>query len=135
MPGYIPTEEAALIVWFADHAAGVNTHGATVGLSAGEMAQAAEDATTAAHAVNGRSGSEPRTPVRGPDAGEAHHLRGGFGPSAAPRATSRSSASTPTRRTWTPAPRWSRASPKCGSTRPAGATTICPWATGATSCR
>ncbi len=55
MPGYIPTEEAALVVWFADHAAGVATHGATVGLSAGEITQAADDAATVAHAVNGRS--------------------------------------------------------------------------------
>jgi len=55
MPGYIPTEEAALVVWFADHAAGVSTHGVTVGLSAGEIAQAATDSDTVAHAVNGRS--------------------------------------------------------------------------------
>jgi len=55
MADYIPNEEAALVIWFADHAAGVNTHGATVGRSAGEIAQAAEDAASVAHAVNGRS--------------------------------------------------------------------------------
>jgi hypothetical protein len=55
MPDYLPTVESALVVWFADHAAGVSTHGATVGLSAGEITQAADDAATVAHAVNGRS--------------------------------------------------------------------------------
>jgi len=44
MPDYLPREEAALVVWFADHAAGVSTHGVTVGFSAGEIAQAATDA-------------------------------------------------------------------------------------------
>lgn len=55
MADYIPTQETALVVWFADHAAGVATHGATVGLTAGEITQAADDALTVAHAVNGRS--------------------------------------------------------------------------------
>jgi len=55
MPGYIPTEEAALMVWFTDHAVGVATHGATVGLSAAEITQAATDDKTVTHAVNGRS--------------------------------------------------------------------------------
>ena len=55
MADYIPTREADLMVWFADHAAGVATHGATVGLSAAEITQAADDAATAAHAGNGRS--------------------------------------------------------------------------------
>jgi len=55
MPDYIARDEAALVVWFADHAAGVNTHGVTVGLSAADITQAAEDAATASHAVNGRS--------------------------------------------------------------------------------
>jgi len=55
MPGYIPTEEAALVVWFADHAAGVSTHGLTVGLLPADIIQAAADAGTVAHAVNGRS--------------------------------------------------------------------------------
>ena len=55
MPGYIPTEEAALVVWFADHAAGVATHGASVGLTPGDITQAATDAASVAHAVNGRS--------------------------------------------------------------------------------
>jgi len=53
--GYIPTEEGALVVWFNDHAAGVTTHGATVGLSAGEITQATTDAATVSHGVNGRS--------------------------------------------------------------------------------
>ena len=135
MADYIPKEEAALVVWFADHAAGVNTHGVTVGLSPADVTQAAEDATTVSHAVNGRSGSEPRTPVRGPDAREAHHLRGGFGPSAAPRPTFRSWPTTRTRPISTRAPRWSLASPKSASTAPAGATTTSPSATGATLCR
>ncbi len=55
MPDYLPTTESALVVWFADHAADVATHGAAVGLSAGEITQAADDAATVAHAVNGRS--------------------------------------------------------------------------------
>jgi hypothetical protein len=55
MADYIPKEEGALIVWATDHAAGVSTHGASVGLSAGDITQAAADATTIAHAVNGRS--------------------------------------------------------------------------------
>jgi hypothetical protein len=53
--GYIPTEEGALVIWFNDHAAGVATHGATVGLSVGEIGDAATDAATVSHAVNGRS--------------------------------------------------------------------------------
>lgn len=53
--GYMPTEEGALIVWFNDHAAGVATHGATVGLSAAEIAEPATDALTVSHGVNGRS--------------------------------------------------------------------------------
>ena len=52
---YMPTEEGALVVWFNDHAAGVATHGATVGLSAPEITQAATDAGTVSHGVNGRS--------------------------------------------------------------------------------
>jgi hypothetical protein len=55
MGDYIPTEEAALVVWAADHAAGVATHGLTVGLALPDITQAATDATTIAHAVNGRS--------------------------------------------------------------------------------
>ena len=55
MADYVPKEEAALVVWFADHAAGVSTHGASVGLSPGDITQAAADAGTVAHAVNGRS--------------------------------------------------------------------------------
>ncbi len=52
---YIPQDEGQLVIWFNDHAVGVSTHGATVGLSAGDIAQAQEDADTVAHAVNGRS--------------------------------------------------------------------------------
>ena len=55
MADYIPRDEGALVVWFADHAAGVSTHGASVGLSPGDITQAAADATTVSHAVNGRS--------------------------------------------------------------------------------
>ena len=55
MADYIPTVEADLMVWFTDHAAGVATHGASVGLSPGDITQAAADAGTVAHAVNGRS--------------------------------------------------------------------------------
>ena len=55
MADYIPKEETALLVWFADHAAGVSTHGATVGLSPADIAQATADADTVSHAVNGRS--------------------------------------------------------------------------------
>lgn len=55
MADYMPKEEGALVVWFADHAAGVATHGTTVGLSAGDITQAATDAATVSHAVNGRS--------------------------------------------------------------------------------
>ena len=55
MADYIPKEEAALVVWFADHAAGVATHGMTVGLGIPDFAQSAADAATVAHAVNGRS--------------------------------------------------------------------------------
>lgn len=53
--GYLPTGEADLIVWFNDHAVGVTTHGATVGLTAPEITQATEDATTVSNAINGRS--------------------------------------------------------------------------------
>ncbi|MCG3138305.1 MAG: hypothetical protein HJJLKODD_02167 [Phycisphaerae bacterium] len=55
MADYIPTEEAALVIWASDHAAGVATHGTTVGLAAADITQAATDAATIAHAVNGRS--------------------------------------------------------------------------------
>jgi len=55
MPDYIPTAEGELVDWFADHAAGVSTHGASVRLSPGEVTQAAADASTVSHAVNGRS--------------------------------------------------------------------------------
>lgn len=55
MADYIPPTEAELVIWANDHAAGVSTHGATVGLSAGEITQAATDASTISHAVNGQS--------------------------------------------------------------------------------
>jgi hypothetical protein len=55
MPDYIPTDEPALVIWFTDHALAVATHGATVGLSAAEITQAATDDKTVGHAVTGRS--------------------------------------------------------------------------------
>lgn len=55
MADYIPTTEADLVVWFTDHAAGVSTHGATVGLSAADITQAVADDKTVTHAVTGRS--------------------------------------------------------------------------------
>jgi len=55
MADYIPAIEADLMVWFTDHAVGVATHGATVGLAAGDITQAATDDKTVTHAVNGRS--------------------------------------------------------------------------------
>ncbi|MEX2586972.1 MAG: hypothetical protein WD602_03130 [Actinomycetota bacterium] len=55
MADYVETTEAALVIQLNDHAAGVATHGATCGLTAGEIAQAPIDAATAEHAVNGQS--------------------------------------------------------------------------------
>ena len=55
MPDYIPPNEGDLVTWFKDHATGVNTHGATVGLSAGEITQAQTDSDVVDHAVLGRS--------------------------------------------------------------------------------
>lgn len=55
MPDYVKTNEGDLVIQLNDHAAGVATHGATVGLSAAEITQAAADAATATHAVNGQS--------------------------------------------------------------------------------
>lgn len=55
MPDYIPTSEGDLIVWFKDHATGVATHGATVGLSAAEITQANTDSDVVSHGVQGRS--------------------------------------------------------------------------------
>jgi len=55
MPDYIPSTEADLVIWLADHAAGVSTHGATVGLTAGEITQAATDATMGNMVVVARS--------------------------------------------------------------------------------
>ena len=55
MPDYIPSTEADLVIWLADHAAGVSTHGATVGLTAGEITQAATDATMGNMVVLARS--------------------------------------------------------------------------------
>ena len=52
---FIPDNEDELVTWFNDHAAGVATHGAMVGLTAGEIAQPAVDAQTVAHAVNARA--------------------------------------------------------------------------------
>jgi hypothetical protein len=55
MADYVKTNEGDLVIQLNDHAAGVATHGATVGLSAPEIAQAATDATAAAMLVNGQS--------------------------------------------------------------------------------
>lgn len=55
MADYMPRIETDLMVWFTDHAAGVATHGATVGLSAADITQASTDDKTVTHAVNGRS--------------------------------------------------------------------------------
>jgi hypothetical protein len=55
MADYVKTNEGDLLIQLNDHAVGVATHGATVGLSAPEIAQAATDATVAAMVVNGQS--------------------------------------------------------------------------------
>lgn len=55
MADFIPSSEAELVVWAADHALGVSTHGLTMGLSAADITQAVNDSLTIAHAVNGRS--------------------------------------------------------------------------------
>ncbi len=55
MPDFIPRVEADLLVWFADQAVGVTTHGGNVGLAPGDLPQATADAATVSHAVNGRS--------------------------------------------------------------------------------
>ncbi len=55
MSDYVKTNEADLVIQLNDHAAGVTTHGATVGFTAPEIAQATTDAATATHAVNGQS--------------------------------------------------------------------------------
>lgn len=55
MADYVAKNEGDLVIQLNDHAAGVSTHGATVGLSAGEITQAATDAATASMAVNGQS--------------------------------------------------------------------------------
>ena len=55
MADYVKTNEGDLVIQLNDHAAGVATHGATVGLNPGEILQAATDAATATHAVNGQS--------------------------------------------------------------------------------
>ncbi len=55
MPGYIPEDEDELVIWGNDHSAGVNTHGATVGLSPADITDAANDAAIIAHGLNGQS--------------------------------------------------------------------------------
>ncbi len=55
MSDYVETNEAALVIQLNDHAAGVTTHGPTVGLVAGDLAQATADAAFAAVVVNGQS--------------------------------------------------------------------------------
>lgn len=52
---YVKTNEGDLVIQLNDHAVGVSTHGATVGLSAGEITQAATDAGMASMVVNGQS--------------------------------------------------------------------------------
>lgn len=54
MADYLPKREGDLVIWFNDHAAGVQTHGTTVGMSAAEKAQTLTDAATVEHAVEGR---------------------------------------------------------------------------------
>lgn len=55
MADYVKRNEAELVIQLNDHAAGVATHGATVGLNAGDITEAATDATATSHAVNGQS--------------------------------------------------------------------------------
>jgi hypothetical protein len=55
MADYIPRSEDALAIWLTDHAAGVATHGATVGLTPAEVTQAATDATVGNSAIVARS--------------------------------------------------------------------------------
>jgi hypothetical protein len=55
VPDYVSTNEGDLVIQLNDHAVGVSTHGATVGLTAGEITEASNDAATASHAVNGQS--------------------------------------------------------------------------------
>ncbi len=55
MPDYVATNEADLVIQLNDSAAGVSTHAATLGLTPGEVLDAANDAESASHAVNGQS--------------------------------------------------------------------------------
>ncbi len=55
MPDYVETNEAALVVQLNDHAAGMSTHGTTLGFTAGEITQAATDASMASLVVNHQS--------------------------------------------------------------------------------
>ncbi len=55
MSDYVEKNEGALVIQLNDHAAGVTTHGPTVGLVAGDIAQAVADAAFAAVVVNGQS--------------------------------------------------------------------------------
>ena len=55
MADYMPDAEGDLVTWYADFATGVSTHGATVGMSAPEIAQVATDAENVALVVGGRS--------------------------------------------------------------------------------
>ncbi len=55
MADYVSTNEGDLVIQLKDHAIGVSTHSATVGLAAGDVTEASNDAAIASHAVNGQS--------------------------------------------------------------------------------
>ncbi len=52
---YVATNEGDLIIQLNDHAVGVATHAATIGLVAADTTEAANDAAIASHTVNGQS--------------------------------------------------------------------------------
>ena len=54
MPDFIPRTESQLIPWFQNFATKLATHGPTVGVTAGEITQAADDSTMVQRVVNGR---------------------------------------------------------------------------------
>ena len=60
MAYFIPKNEAARVIWFADHAIGVATHGATVGLIPAEITQAQVDADVVALLVGLRATMEAK---------------------------------------------------------------------------
>ena len=61
MCGYFPSVEDDLLVWFADHSAGVATRGATVGPSAADLMQGSSDDKIVTLAVNRRSRHDWKT--------------------------------------------------------------------------